>query len=205
MGELESDREAIQAEWERLRKRFSLQEERKGWKAKPRQTVILSGKKAKYRLTYVKGLWTREAGEGDEPEVDFLLRGQEPDSERRPLASKDATVQGLVLPRQADLKSATAAALAHVKQREMKLYERAVWEPIKDKAGEVDRDTNIGAEVGHLSKLHVKCTEDLERYLSLAVVNRPEGVVVLVGDCLWERRDFWDQEFTALFNSFKVR
>lgn len=205
LSELENDREAIQAEWERLRQRLSLQEERKGWKAKPRQTEMLAGKKAKYRLAYVKGLWTREAGEGDEPEVDFLLRGQEPDPEHRPLASKDATVQGLVLSRQSDLKSATAAALAHVKQREMKLYERAAWEPIKDKNGEVDRDANIGAEAGHLSKLHVKCTEDLERYLSIAVVNRPEGVVVLVGDCLWERRDFWDQEFMALFNSFKAQ
>lgn len=205
LRELENDREAIQAEWERLRQRLSLQDERKGWKAKPRQTESLAGKKAKYHLAYIKGLWTREAGEGDEPEVDFLLRGQEPDPEHRPLASKDATVQGLVLPPQSDLKSATAAALAHVKQREMKLYERAAWEPIKDKTGEVDRDTNIGAEAGHLSKLHVKCTEDLERYLSIAVVNRPEGVVVLVGDCLWERRDFWDQEFMALFNSFKAQ
>jgi hypothetical protein len=114
-------------------------------------------------------------------------------------------VQVLVLPPQADLKSATAAALDYVKQREMKLYERTVWEPMKDKNGEIDRDAKIGAEAGHLNKLHVKNTEDLERYLSIAVVNRPDGVVVLIGDCLWERRDFWDQEFTALFQTFKVR
>ena len=48
-------------------------------------------------------------------------------------------------------------------------------------------------------------TEDLERFLVMAVVNRPEGVLVLVGDCLWDRRDFWDQEFAALLKSFKVR
>lgn len=205
LGELEGDRDAIQAEWARLRQGFSLLDGRKGWKQKPRLMEIVSGKKAKYRLSYVKGVWTHEAAGDEDAQIDLLLRGQEPDPERRPLAGKDATVQVLVLPKQADLKSATAAALDYVKQREMKLYERTTWEPIKDKKGEADRDAQIGEERGHVSNLHVKSTEDLERYLSIAVVNRPEGVVVLVGDCLWERRDFWDQELTALFNTFKVR
>jgi hypothetical protein len=204
LGELERDGESIRAEWARLRNGFGLLDERKGWKAKPREALMVSGKKAKYRLAYLKGLWTREAAEDEEPQIDLLLRGQEPDPERRPLAGKDATVQVLVLSQKTDLASATAAALAYVKQREMKLYERTVWEPIRDKHGEIDRDAPIGAEPGHLTKLHAKCTEDLERFLSIAVVNRPDGVVVLVGDCLWERRDFWDQEFTALFKTFKV-
>jgi len=51
----------------------------------------------------------------------------------------------------------------------------------------------------------VQNTEALQHFLVLAVVNRPEGVLLLVGDCLWERRDFWDQEFTALLKSLKVR
>lgn len=205
LGELEGDREAIRAEWAQLRQRLGLLDGRKGWTVKPRQMEIVAGKKAKYRLAYVKGLWTREASEDEDPQIDLLLRGHEPDPEHRPLAGKDATVQVLVLPPQGDLKSATASALASIKQREMKLYERTTWAPIKDKNGEVDWDAKIGTERGHLTKLHVKSTEDLERYLSIAVVNRPEGVIVLVGDCLWERRDFWDQELTALFNSFKVR
>lgn len=205
LGELERDGDSIRAEWSRLRNGFSLLDERKGWKAKPREALIVSGKKAKYRLAYLKGLWTREAAEDEDPQIDLLLRGQEPDPERRPLAGKDATVQVLVLPPKNDLPSAAAAALAYVKQREMKLYERTVWETIRDKHGEIDRDAPIGTEPGRLTKLHAKCTEDLERFLSIAVVNRPDGVVVLVGDCLWERRDFWDQEFAALFKTFKVQ
>jgi hypothetical protein len=205
LGELERDGESIHAEWARLRNGLSLLDGRKGWKEKPRETIIVAGKKAKYRVAYLKGLWTNEAADDEEPQIDLLLRGQEPDPERRPLAGKDATVQVLVLPPQSDLRSATAAALAYVKQREMKLYERTVWETIRDKHGEIDRDAPIGTEAGHLTKLHAKCTEDLERFLSIAVVNRSDGVVVLVGDCLWERRDFWDQEFTALFKTFQVR
>jgi hypothetical protein len=205
LGELERDGESIRAEWARLRNSFSLDDERKGWKAKPREALVVSGKKAKYRLAYVKGLWTREASEDEDPQMDMLLRGQEPDPERKPLAGKDATVQVLVLPPQPELPSAAAAALAYVKQREMKLYERTVFEPVRDKNGEIDRDAKIGAETGRLSKWHVKNTEELERFLSIAVVDRPDGVVVLIGDCLWERRDFWDQEFAALFKTFKVR
>ncbi len=205
LGEMEREGESIRVEWARLRKGFGLLDGRKGWKEKPRETLLVAGKKAKYSLAYVKGLWTRQDAEDEDPHVDLFLRGQEPDPEREKLAGKVATVQVLVLPRQSDLRSATAAALEHVKQREMKLYERMTWEPIRDKHGELDRDARIGTQAGHLSKLHAKCTEDLERFLSIAVVNRPDGVVVLVGDCLWERHDFWDQEFIALFKTFQVK
>jgi hypothetical protein len=205
LGELEKDGEAIRAGWTELRQRFSLLDGRKGWKEKPPETDIVRGKKAKYQLVFIKGLWTRETAADEDARVEVMLKGHEPDSERKPLAGKDATVQVLVLPKQADLKGAMAAARDYVKQRETKLYERTTLEPIKDKNGDFDRDAAIGAEPGHLSKLHVKNTEDLERFLLLAVVNRPEGVVVLIGDCLWERRDFWDQEFMALLKNFKVK
>jgi hypothetical protein len=205
LGELEKHGEAIHAEWAKLRSGFSLLDERKGWKEKPREAIIVSGKKAKYRVAYVKGLWTRADSQDEDPQIDLLLRGQEPDPERKPLSAKDATMQVLVLPPQADLPAAATAALAYVKQREMKLYERTVFEPMRDKNGDIDHDAKIGTEAGHLSKFHIKNTEDLERYLSIAVVNRPDGVVVFLGDCLWERHDFWDQEFGALFKSFKVK
>lgn len=205
LGELERDGEAIRAEWAQLRKGFGLLDGRKGWKEKPLELMIVAGKKAKYQLAYLKGLWRSEAADDEDPQIDLLLRGQEPDPERKPLAGKDATVQVLVLPRQPDLRSAAAAALAYLKQREVKLYERISWVSMRDKNGEIDRDAPVGAEAGHLTKLHLKCTEDLERFLSLAVVNRPDGVVMLLGDCLWDRRDFWDQEFTALFKTLKAK
>lgn len=204
LGELEVNREPIHAEWTQLRQRLSLLEERKGWTAKPRESEKIAGKKATYQIAYSKELWTRESAEDYDPQADVVLKGHEPVPERRPLAGKDAVVQVLVLPRQADLKAAAAAARDYVKQREVKLYERTALEPIKDKHGaEMDRAADIGTEHGHLSKFRMKNTEDLERYLLIAVVNRPEGVVAVVGDCLWERHDFWDQEMMALLKTFK--
>jgi hypothetical protein len=210
LGDLEKQREPIQDEWAGLRKCFSLGTERRGWKAKPRETDRIEGKNAGYVLEFVKELWTHEWGQHEDMQLEYLLRGHEPDPERKPLAGKDATVQVFVLPKQADLKSAelksaTDAALDHLKQRELKLYPRTKWERIKDKNGEFDRDAKIGNETVHWIKLHVQNTEELERYLSVAVVNRSEYAIVLVGDCLWERRDFWDQEFTALFKTFTAR
>jgi hypothetical protein len=206
LGEQQINRQSIDAEWTQLRQRLSLLDGRKGWTAKPRESEKIAGKKATYQLTYVKELWTREAAEDYDPQADLVLKGHEPDPDRKPLAGKDAAVQVLVLPKQADLKAAAAAARDYVKQREMKLYERTTLEPIKDRHGaEIDGAADIGTEHGHLTKLHMKNTEDLERYLLIAVVNRPEGVVAVVSECLWERHDFWDQEFMALLKTFKVK
>ena len=47
--------------------------------------------------------------------------------------------------------------------------------------------------------------DEAEHFMVLAVVNRPEGALVLLGDCLWERRDFWDQELLQVINSLKAR
>jgi hypothetical protein len=66
LGELEKDGEAIRGEWGRLRNDLSLLDERLGWKEKPREVVILTGKKATYRLSALKGLWTRETSEDED-------------------------------------------------------------------------------------------------------------------------------------------
>lgn len=206
LGELESNRRAIHGEWARLRRRLELLDGRKGWTEKPRETEKIAGKKASYRIAYVKDLWTREPAEDYDAQADLVLKGHEPDPKRKPLAGQDATVQVLVLPKQADLKAAAAAARAYVKQRERKLYEQTTLEPLRNKKGiEIDGPADIGTEHLYLSKLRMKNTSDLERYVLLAVVNRPRGVVALLGDCSWERRDFWDQEFMALLKTFKVR
>jgi hypothetical protein len=205
LGDLEQDGDAIRAEWAKLRQGFKTLNQRSGWKEKPRETVPFVGNKVKYRLAYVKGLWTLEKPEEEDGPLDLLLRGHEPDPDRKPLAGKDAIFQVLVLPKQTNLKTASAAAFDFVKQREKKLYEQMQMELIKDKNGDVDGDAQIGKEPGHLSKWRMKCTEDLERYLLIAVVNRADGVVVLVGECLWERRDFWDQEFMALLATFTAK
>jgi hypothetical protein len=201
-----ADKEIVRPHWPDLRDRFHLLDGRKGWSESPRETEKVQGKKGNYQLSYVKGLWMRKTAQDYDPKADLVLRGDEPDPERKKLASKTATFQVLLLPRQDDLKAAVAAAREYLQKREEGEYPKTTMTPIMDKKGApLDRDTQIGGQRGHLSKLHVQNTEDLERFFTVAVFNRPEGVLVLVGDCLWERRDFWEQEFAPLVDSLRVR
>jgi hypothetical protein len=200
------DKEVLSAEWVELRQQFSVLDGRQGWTQKPRETETMQGKKAKYQLAYAKGLWTPNPAEDYDALADLVLQGDEADPGRRKHASKSATFQVLVLPRQENLKAAVAAARDHLRKREEKDYPKTTFEPIKDKNGAaIDRNTEIGNAHGHLSKFRVRNTEERERFLVVAVVNRSDAALVLVGDCLWDRRDFWDEEFTPLWESLKVR
>ncbi len=200
------DQELIRPEWDGLRERFRLLDGRKGWTEKPPETEKVQGSKAAYQLAYVKGLWTRQpAPEDYDPLADLVLRGDEPDPERKKHASKAATLQVLVLPPAADLKAAAAAAREYVEKRQKELYAKIDVQVMKDKNGApLDRPADVGNQRGQVTKLYVQLDE-AEHFMVLAVVKRPEGVLVLLGDCLWDRRDFWDREFAPILNSLKAR
>jgi hypothetical protein len=203
------DQELVSPEWDGLRERFSLLDGRKGWTEKPRDSDKVQGKKARYQLSYVRELWTPQPSVRDyDPLADLVLQGDEPDPDRKRSPRKTANLLVLVLPARKDLQAAAAAAREYVQQREEKDYPGTKMEVMKDKNGaELDRAAKLGGEPGWLKKFHVRNAEDFERFMVMAVVNRPEGVLVLVGDCLWERHDFWDQELTPLLDSlnFNVR
>jgi hypothetical protein len=222
-GPLEQ-REQIEPEWDGLRQGFRLLNEREGWTEKPRETEPIQGKKLPYRLDFAKGLWEKVETDGYDPLADLVLIGHEPSAKPKvgdpddpaPIgpepghrhAGRAATLQVLLLPREEDLKAAVKAAHAYVLRRQQapdgENYPKTTMAPLKDKSGaEEDRDTDIGDVRGHLTRLQVKNTEDRERYVVLGIVNRPEGVVVLMFDCNWTRRDFWEQEFTPLLKTLR--
>ncbi len=196
------DKEQVRAEWEGLRQPFRLLDGRKSWAEKPPDSAVVSGDKAKYQLKYVKALWTRKVARDYDPLADLALLGAERDKKN---ATQTATFQVLVLPKEADLKAADAAAREYVEKRQQELYSKIDMRVMKDKDGEAfDSNAQIGNADGRLAKFHLQIDE-VERFLLLAVVNRPQGVVVLVGECQWDRHDYWDQEFTPLLKSFRVR
>lgn len=202
------DKELVRPDWSGLRERFSLLNERVGWTEKRRAAEKIRGTKAKYELSCAKELWTRQTAADYDPLADVALRGDEPDPRHKKYVRRMAIFQVLVLPEQPDLQAAVKAARAYLQQRQEQEYPKTSIKPIKDKnEAEVDRNIEIDEEEGHLhlSKLHVQNAEDRERFMVLAVVNRPGGVLVLLGDCPWDRREFWDPEFMALIDSLKVR
>jgi hypothetical protein len=207
----EDNRAALAGEWESLRLGFRLLNGREGWKEKPRETDILIGKKADYRLTFPTDLWKRKNAEAFDPAADAVLEAY--DRENDPTAKRHAGNAAhflvLVLPHAADLKAAVAAARAHL-DRHLKDqgYEKPLITEVKEKGNRVaDGDTDLGTIPGHLSKLQatVEDSASYNRFLILGVAARPEGVLVLLGDCDWNRRDYWEQEFLPLLNTLHTR
>jgi hypothetical protein len=145
--------------------------------------------------------------DGYDPKANVVLLGRAPTGPRH--ASTDATVQVLLLPKADGLPGATKAARDHYLKRQIEGegYPETTVEVFQDKDGvDEDRDTAVGAVEGHVSKLHVTNAEGRERYVVLAVVDsHPDGVVVLVCDCAWQRREMWESAFAALLKSFQLK
>jgi hypothetical protein len=201
-----AEKEQASRDWEALRQGFRLLGGREGWQERPPETERVRGTRAAYQLAFLKGLWQRVDLKGYDPRADLVLLGNDPS--QKPYAGRAAAVQVLVLPRQPDLTSAARAAREHLLKRQQdpegEGYPATTIAAVKDRAGaDIDRDEKIGAFPGRLSKLRVTNDESRERYVVLGVVNRPEGVLALVGDCDWNRRDFWDREFMPLLGSLR--
>jgi hypothetical protein len=201
------DREQLAPEWEKLREGFTLLDGREGWKELPRETVAVQGTKVPYRLDAAKDVWKVVPGDGYDPLADLVLLGRDPTEPKH--ASKVGTLEVLLLPKVDDLKGAIEAAKGYYLKRQKdpdgENYPDTVLAAVMDKEGhDVSRDGPVGMAPGHLAKLHVTNGENRERYVVLGIVSRPEGIVVLKGDCDWQRRDFWEQEFTALIGTFRL-
>ena len=46
---------------------------------------------------------------------------------------------------------------------------------------------------------------DWEHLVLLAVVQRPDAVLVIQCDCAWERRTLWETDFNQILNTFELR
>ncbi len=201
-------KDTLAPEWQTLRRGFHLLNGREGWHEQPRPTDVVSGSKGSFRLSCARDLWKKQNAEEYGSTADVVLEGTDPSG--KPHAGKAALFYVFVLPKADSLKDAVAAARAYLDQRlrEEEKHPKVKYETVKEKGGiEADRDADVGAFPGHLVKLHVGGEDDVgfDRYMVLGVVSRPEGVLMFLGDCDWERRDFWEQEFTPLLSSLRGR
>ena len=66
-----------------------------------------------------------------------------------------------------------------------------------------DNDVRIGGFQGHITKFDVKKSADHQKYVVLAVVRTDDNVLAMVCECAWDRRDYWEQEFTPLLDKLR--
>jgi hypothetical protein len=206
--------EDLQVRWEKLREGIKLLNEREGWQAQPRKSVEFAGTDVPYLLKYAIEVWHKENNPKDYDEkAELALIGFEPveDEEkgtkrRDETAGRSATVQVLVLPAEADLKKAAEVALEHVRKRLSELHTDVKIEPVMDKKTNKPLVSDeIGVLRGQVSRLRMRLNSDTTRYGVLAVVNRPEGMLAIFGDCKFDRQTYWEGEFKALLQSVRLK
>ena len=55
-----------------------------------------------------------------------------------------------------------------------------------------------------MTRLRVRNADTRELYVELATVALTDGILVIQGECQWERRGYWEQEFAALLSTFQL-
>jgi hypothetical protein len=190
-------------EFDEVRRGFSLLKEREGWTEKRPPVVIFEGNKARYWLRDTEGIWEewRQPRDADAL-ADMLIQAKDKVESKN---DRMARVLVLVLQRHADLPEAVKAARAHVTAQQRDQYPETTLDVILGADGSRDRDDMVGEVRGHVLKLHVKNTKVRERFLVLAVVQVPEGDLVIQCECDWKRRSLWEADFKQLLSTLSLK
>jgi len=193
------------AEWEELRSGFSLQNNGEPWTETERESETAALGDLPFEIRFVKGLWQNIAAtEGWDANAKVVLLGNDPTESK--YAGKAANFQIIALEKATTLKEAADNARQYLLKGQKEEYPETVIEPIQEKgAKDISSDTKIGSEPGELFKLHVRNSETRERYVILGVVQAAENTLVLMGECDFARKDFWDVEFLPLLNGFRAK
>ncbi len=200
-------------EWAGLRAKFTVGDQREGWTEKPPETAVVQGDKPPYRLDYIKSVWEKQAEPKKYgPLADAVLLGYDPKDTDARAGADAATVQVLALEKAPDLhaaiKEANDALLEIEKEKQADgdnyLFPGAVLGPVTDKGlNNADAAVKVGGFDGHVVKFEAKQSADHSKYVVLEVVKMDDGVLAVACESAWDRRDFWDQEFTALLARLK--
>jgi hypothetical protein len=206
----ESQRDDIAPQWPVLRSKLTITRSREGWQETPRPTDTLPIADTPYELRYVKQVWQKSQNEPKDwdPAAIAVLIGTDPNpKEGKAHVSKQANARVLRLPKvEGELKEAATAGKDYVLKQQKLEYE-TTKDPVaqKNKAGSVvDGPRATGDVPGWLTKWKViNDEESRSRYMVLWIARLDDGVIVLQCDCAWDRRDFWEQEFLTLIESFR--
>jgi hypothetical protein len=199
-----TDKDAAAEEWPPLRDRFSLMNERDSWSKDQRKLAVVQGEKAPFTLQFAEAVWEKQDLGSADQLAEVCLLGSDPNEVKD--ASKTATAQVLILPRQDSLKAAADDVKAYVlKMQREGGYPNTEQTVMTDKDGDLDRKTDVGNREGQVVQLQVKNGETRQRYVLAAVLVLPDNVLAVVCECDWRRRDYWQQEFLALLAKLHVK
>jgi hypothetical protein len=214
----EDNKESAREEWPKLRERFKLLNEREGWKDVPRPTKSFKGQKIPYQIDYADQVWTKRDPLDYDMSAELAMLGNDPRDKltTQRHESKRGLTLVLVLEPAKDIDEAVKMAREKLLVHHRKGYDQPQLELDEARDESLGRDgekpaptTKVGMFEGRILRLQARVptqdSEKLLRFITLGVVNRPEGVLMIVCECSPEpaQRDFWEQEFKALLTRVK--
>jgi hypothetical protein len=204
------DEDELPGRFARLRNGFRFANEREGWQPTPRETTVQQIGDMPIQLNYVHALWRVEPNPTDyDPRAALVLRGYEQTGERsirNPVdtyAGKSAVVQILLLDRAEDLAAGVDLAKGHLTTQLAKIEPMVKLDTYTAEGGKAAVSPEVGAFKGELRQLEIKVSADTSRFGLLGVVNRPEVLLVVFGECPLEKRGYWLGEFKALVETIR--
>jgi len=189
-------------EYEELRGKFTLVGERPNW-ADNRQPTAFEGTKLAYTLRDEQGIWRKNADYMQVFKADLALEALDPDIPDP--RAKTGLILVTVYPKQATLAAAAALARAELEKEHRKDYPETTMEPVAGLAGPLDRDGPVGAQPGHVAKLHVVNSPIRQRFVVLATAPMAQGTVVVMCECPWARRTLWERDFDRLIATLRLK
>ena len=187
-------------------KNFFIMSERKGWREQPAPVETFASSNSKLTVTVPKGVWEKHPNpkDLDENGVLFLSGKYLRDKDNR----KNATFLVFTYEKKDDLKTAMKDARDYLDKKvknDNENYKVALATEVA--AGQTDLGAveGVGNRSGRLIDLKRLFNEESQRFYFLAVVNEPDVGYAILGDCTWDSRQIWRQEFLDLLKSMNFK
>ncbi|MCX7701136.1 MAG: hypothetical protein N2039_09685, partial [Gemmataceae bacterium] len=142
------------------------------------------------------GRWQLEDDpKAHDPQADIVLRALDPTNPRKPTLAADLLV--LHLPKEGDPLAQVKAHLRAKQQREGNPDSQIV---------EIDgtRKDKVGNHDGTVVHWRIDNGGVRDRLAVVAIVPRGDSLLVLYGDCAWDRRFTWEEAFNQLIGSLQL-
>jgi hypothetical protein len=179
--------------------RLALQTDRRGWRQQPPKMQTFRGGAAPFTVTVPDGVWEETSAKDEEETGELFLFGR---FKREKNNLKNAAFLIFSLDKKGDLHESMKATRDYVEKR--KQEENPKYKLIAAEAGaEAGALTQVGDRQGCVLELKLILGDETRRYYLLAVVHHGERAFAARGDCVWEHRQIWRQDFLNALASWE--
>jgi hypothetical protein len=181
-----------------------LADERKGWSERPLKMQSFVAAKLPFTLTGRDGVWQAFENLKDvDARAEMYLLGKNTDDRKDNL--KSATVLALGLPPAADDKEAMKAARAYLEAAKKEESKDYTLEVIQEKKGEPQPPDGfvlkLGERLCRVTELRLARGAESLKYVLLAVVTTPRGVLACQCEAHWQHHQAWRGDFLELLGT----